>query len=171
MNVTWDPIPLARSKGFILFYRVSYSRAVSIRKRQSGTESVAGNQTHAIIRNLDPSSQYSVTVNAETSAGHGESSEVIVVARPAAATSVGFLTTTNIVIIGSVGVALFILVIIVVIVAVGCSRRQKDRLVAVPVIFTIVWPSLLVENTKCTVHVYTCTVIWEIFMLCKFSHG
>ncbi len=130
MNVSWRPIPLTESNGFIEEYRISYSRSISTkRKRQIGTINVRSNVSYIIIGNLNPSNQYSVTVSAQTSAGSGEQSIVVMVTAPPASETVGFFTTMNIVIIGSVGVALLILIVVVVLVALICSRRQRDRLV------------------------------------------
>ena len=82
MNVSWNPVPLMETKGFIVSYTVLYSKILTGRKRrQVMFVTVPGSETHAIIGDLKSSHSYQVFVSAATSAGSGEYSSNPVVAR------------------------------------------------------------------------------------------
>ena len=135
MNVTWRPIPLSLSRGFITQYVISYSR-VATEKRQSGLVIVPGNQTFIVIGDLAANARYSVTVTAGTAAGLGEESLETVVERSKTPQSEGFLTATNIIILTcSIAGALILLLAILLIVAV-CKRRSSSSKRYVQLIIT-----------------------------------
>ena len=72
MNISWSPIPLTQSRGFIQNYTITYQRVSRTSKRQVQSISVPGGESNVVIGGLDPASTYSVSVGATTSAGPGE---------------------------------------------------------------------------------------------------
>ena len=74
MNISWRPIPLTESRGFIQSYTITYQRVSQTVKRQVLSISVLGSESSVVIGGLDPASAYSVSVGATTSAGPGISS-------------------------------------------------------------------------------------------------
>ena len=74
MNISWSPVPLTESRGFIQSYTVTYQRVSRTVKQQVLSVSIPGSESSVVIGGLDPASAYSVSVGATTSAGPGESS-------------------------------------------------------------------------------------------------
>ena len=79
INVTWMPIPLTRSKGFIQSYTVTYSSSQSgLSKRETLEKLISGQESsNTVIGGLQPAATYDVQVAAITIAGMGESSPPI----------------------------------------------------------------------------------------------
>lgn len=79
MLVEWKPLTLEEARGFIASYTVTYGPVDSLRrKRATETVTVSGDQTSVSIGDLDPNTEYSVSVAATTKAGMGDGSEPIV---------------------------------------------------------------------------------------------
>ena len=71
MNVSWKRLTLIEARGFIVSYTVLYQRIAGDRKRQINNLLVPGNESSALIGDLNLSSAYQVFVRASTSAGDG----------------------------------------------------------------------------------------------------
>ena len=126
MNVTWRPIPLTLSRGFITQYVISYSR-VATGKRQSGLVIVPGNQTFIVIGDLAADARYSVTVTAGTAAGLGDESLETIVEQSEAPQSEEFLTPTNIIILTCCIAGVLILLLAVLLIVAVCKRRSSSN--------------------------------------------
>ena len=74
MNISWSPIPLTQSRGFIRNYTITYQRVSRTAKRQTQSVSVPSSESSVVIGGLDPASAYTVSVGATTTAGQGPSS-------------------------------------------------------------------------------------------------
>ena len=79
MDVSWVPLTLEEARGFITGYTVTYTaeedeerrRQLSKRDHDGGSETVSEDQSSVTISGLDPDTQYSVSVAAETAVGRG----------------------------------------------------------------------------------------------------
>ena len=126
MNISWSPIPLIESRGFILSYTIYY-RQLASSKRQSGSISVTGEQSYGIVGGLDASSQYNVYVKASTSAGSSENSDSVVVV---AEESELFLSTLFIIIVAASGfgvILLFLIFCVAIAILVTMCKKKKRR--------------------------------------------
>ena len=75
MNVSWVPMNLIESRGFVQSYIIAYQQAStgSRRKRQMQMETVDGSASSAIVGGLQPGVAYEVTVSGMTTEnGPGE---------------------------------------------------------------------------------------------------
>ena len=81
IRVEWEPPTLVQSRGFILFYHVTYEANTNGRMQDSEVVSVPGNQLFTDLDGLNPNTGYSIAVVAENSAGLGESSGSVIIGR------------------------------------------------------------------------------------------
>ena len=72
MSISWSPIPLTQSRGFITNYTCTYQRVSRVSKRQTLSVSVPSSASSIVIGGLDPASAYTVSVGATTAAGPGQ---------------------------------------------------------------------------------------------------
>ena len=76
MNISWSPIPLTQSRGFITNYTCTYQRVRS-GIQETGTVcecTTVSSASSVVIGGLDPASAYTVSVGATTAAGAGVTS-------------------------------------------------------------------------------------------------
>ena len=81
VNVTWDKLTLEEARGFIQAYIVSYDTVdfVGQRKREVRVEEVGPNESHKVLRNLQPREKYYIAVSAQTNPGEGIRSDPTIV--------------------------------------------------------------------------------------------
>lgn len=131
INVSWQPIPLTESKGFIESYIISLSRATAdssqSNRRQVFSVTVPGNQTYVVIGGLTGSASYSVSVTAATMAGMGEESQDVFVREFVVPEEEGFFTMRNIIIIACAGGGLLILVGLAIVITIICVKKKNKK--------------------------------------------
>ena len=88
MFVSWDPIPLTESRGFIINYTVTYQSQTM--EQDALAVKIPGTLNSVVISNLQPSEQYTVTVSATTSAGEGSASDPVTRGPDLTSPSTGF---------------------------------------------------------------------------------
>ena len=86
INVSWTLLTLEEARGFVTSYTVSYSKGEGQGRRPVEELVVpGGEQSSAVIGGLDIGSSYLLSVSAGTSAGSGQMSEPVVLARDSTA--------------------------------------------------------------------------------------
>lgn len=125
MNISWSPIPLTESRGFILSYTIYYQQLAS-HKRQSGSTTIAGEQSYGVIGGLAANVQYDVSVKAGTSAGFSENSESITVV---SVESGIFLSNVIIIVVATSGLGaillLLICIMLIAIIMTACKKKKR----------------------------------------------
>ena len=88
INVSWTLLTLEEARGFVTSYTVSYSKGEGQGRRPVEELVVpGGEQSSAVIGGLDTGSSYLLSVSAGTSAGSGQMSEPVVLARDSTAST------------------------------------------------------------------------------------
>ena len=75
IRVLWDPLTPEEAWGFVVSYTVSYGKRSQKRQIFEKSVVISGTESSAIIENLAPNQEYSVSVRASTKAGLGKDSE------------------------------------------------------------------------------------------------
>ena len=78
VNVSWDPLSLEKTRGFVTKYTVSAEAEfkVQLHRRQEPVTTVAGNRSWVVLENIDRNLAYSIFIAAHTSAGMGPSAKI-----------------------------------------------------------------------------------------------
>ena len=99
MVVSWTPLTISESRGFITNYTVFYSPQVSTTKQQelnTMQKAVSGDVNRTTIDNLDPNTAYDVQLSANTKAGSSSLSEMISAPVPDTGRIINIIQSVNI---------------------------------------------------------------------------
>ena len=128
MEVFWTPLTLTEARGFVRTYTVSYGQA-SGSNQQEEQEMAPGDVDQTVVTGLQEEEAYYVQVWANTAAGAGVRSRIVIVQPPLTTTGTG-LPDTGAIIGGVVAIVIVvaITIIVVVIIVTVLVRGQKSGL-------------------------------------------